>query len=96
MTRIVRSIAAALLAATSLPVLAQALVDGEVRKLDKEQAKIMLKHAEIKALDMPPMTMVFAVKDRAMLDRVKVGDKVKFKAVQEAGRYTVTEIEVAR
>ena len=84
------------LAALALPTYAQGLVDGEVRKVDKDQAKITLKHAEIKALDMPPMTMVFAVKDRALLDRVKAGDKVKFKAVQEGGRYTVTEIEVAK
>jgi Cu(I)/Ag(I) efflux system periplasmic protein CusF len=83
-------------AALALPAYAQGLVDGEVRKIDKEQAKITLKHAEIKALDMPPMTMVFSVKDRTVLDRVKPGDKVRFKAVQEGGRYTVTEIEVAK
>ena len=85
-----------LLAVLALPAYAQGLVDGEVRKVDREQAKITLKHAEIKALDMPAMTMVFAVKDRALLERVKVGDKVRFKAEQEAGRYTVTEIEVAK
>jgi Cu(I)/Ag(I) efflux system periplasmic protein CusF len=84
------------LAALALPAYAQGLIDGEVRKVDKEQAKITLKHAEIKALDMPPMTMVFSVRDRAALDRVKPGDKVRFKAVQEGGRYTVTEIEVAK
>lgn len=87
------SVAAALAAPLAW---AQGLVDGEVRKVDKEQAKVTLKHAEIKALDMPAMTMVFAVKDRAVLDTLKAGDKVRFKAVQEGGRYTVTEIQVVR
>ena len=72
------------------------MTDAEVRKVDKEAAKVTLKHAEIKSLDMPAMTMVFVVKDKAMLDKVQVGDKVKFKAVNEAGKYTVTEMQVVR
>ena len=68
------------------------LADGEVRKVDLERGRVTLKHGEIKALDMPPMTMVFVVKDKAMLERVKPGDKVRFKAVNEGGNYTVTEI----
>ena len=31
-----------------------------------------------------------------MLDKVKAGDKVKFKAEGAAGTFTVTEIEVAK
>jgi Cu(I)/Ag(I) efflux system periplasmic protein CusF len=72
------------------------MADGEVRKIDKAQSKITLKHAEIKSLDMPPMTMVFSVKDKALLERVQPGDKVKFKAVNEAGKYTVTDLQVVR
>ncbi|MGD9835614.1 MAG: copper-binding protein, partial [Piscinibacter sp.] len=52
-----------------------------------------LKHGEIRNLDMPPMTMVFTVKDKAMLDPIKPGDKVKFKAAKEGGTYIVTEIQ---
>ncbi len=70
--------------------------DGEVRRIDKSQAKITLKHGEIKSLDMPPMTMVFRVKDPKWLDRLAVGDKVRFKAVNDAGTFTVTEIEAAK
>lgn len=77
-------------------VAAAAMADGEVRKIDKAQAKITLKHGEIKALDMPPMTMVFQVKDKAWLDKLQPGDKVRFSAVNESGRYTVTAIEVQR
>jgi Cu/Ag efflux protein CusF len=72
------------------------LVDGEVRKVDVAAAKLTLKHGEIKSLDMPPMTMVFSVRDKASLETLKPGDKVKFKAVNEAGKLTVTEIQVAR
>ncbi len=45
---------------------------------------------------MPAMTMVFQVKDPAMLEQVKAGDKVKFAAETLGGAYTVTKIEVAR
>ena len=68
--------------------------DGEVRKVDKAQGKVTIKHGEIKNLDMPPMTMVFVVKDKSVLDTLKVGDKVKFVAGKDGGTYTVTEIKV--
>ena len=70
------------------------MTDGEVRKVDLDSGKLTLKHAEIKSLDMPAMTMVFVVKDKGVLERLKAGDKVKFKAVNEAGKFTVTEIQV--
>jgi Cu(I)/Ag(I) efflux system periplasmic protein CusF len=69
---------------------------AEVRKVDKENKKITLKHGEIKNLDMPPMTMVFKVKDAAMLDKVQAGDKVMFSAEKLDGAYTVTVIEAAK
>jgi Cu(I)/Ag(I) efflux system periplasmic protein CusF len=72
------------------------MAEGEVRKVDKDASKVTLKHGEIKSLDMPPMTMVFVVKDRAMLDSVKTGDKVRFKVVNDAGKFTVTELQVVR
>ena len=94
---LVRALAVAGAAALSLAAFAQAveMTDGEVRKIDKAQKKITLKHAEIKSLDMPGMTMVFVVKDETMLDKLKSGDKVRFKAVNDAGKLTVTEIEPA-
>ena len=72
------------------------MTDGEVRKVDKEGGKLTLKHGDIKSLDMPAMTMVFVVKDKAMLDKLKTGDKVKFKAVNDAGKFTVTEMQMAQ
>jgi Cu/Ag efflux protein CusF len=75
---------------------AAALSDGEVRKVDKDAKKITIKHGPLAALDMPPMTMVFQVKDPAMLEQVKAGDKVKFQAEKVGGAFTVTKIERAQ
>jgi len=69
------------------------LADGEIRRVDKEAKKITIKHGPIPNLDMPAMTMVFQVKDPAMLDQVKAGDKVKFQAEKAGGQYTVTNIQ---
>ncbi len=69
------------------------MTDGEIRKVDKEAKKITIKHGEIKSLDMPPMTMVFQVKDVVMLDQVKTGDKVKFSAEKSGGAIVITKIE---
>ena len=70
--------------------------EGEVRKIDKEAGKITLKHGPIANLDMTAMSMVFRAKDPAMLDKLKVGDKVRFKAEKLQGAITVTEIEPAK
>ena len=72
------------------------LSDGEIRKVDKDAKKITIKHGPLANLDMPAMTMVFQVKDPAMLDKVKVGDKVKFQAEKVGGAFTVTQIEAAK
>jgi len=79
--------------ASSTPVAAD-MTDAEVRKVDVEGGKLTLRHGEIRSLQMPPMTMVFSVKDKAVLGKVRAGDKVRFRAVNEAGRYTVTDLQV--
>ena len=60
------------------------------------QQKITLKHGKIKNLDMAGMTMVFQVADGAMLDKLKAGDKVRFRAANADGKITVTEIQFAK
>jgi Cu(I)/Ag(I) efflux system protein CusF len=74
---------------------ADELSDGEVRKLDKDTGRVTLKHGEIKNLDMPGMTMVFTAKDKALLDPLKVGDKVKFAVVIEDGKMVLTRLALA-
>lgn len=68
-------------------------VEGEVKKVDREARKVTLKHGEIKSLDMPGMTMAFLLKDPAMADRVKVGDKIRFRVEKSATGFVVTELQ---
>lgn len=76
--------------------MAPTITQGEVRAISKEKQRITLKHEEIKNLKMAGMTMAFAVKDPAMLDQVKVGDKVEFKAVKDKGTLTLIELQVKK
>lgn len=87
---------AALIAAglATLPARAQS-TPAEVLKIDTAQSEITLKHGEIRNLDMPPMTMVFRARDRALLDGLKLGAKVLFGAEQTDGAYVVTKITPA-
>jgi len=66
---------------------------AEVRKVDKSAKKITLKHEAIDNLGMDAMTMVFQVRDPALLDKVKAGDQVRFTADKIKGAYTVLTIE---
>ncbi len=68
------------------------MADGEIKRISKGSKKLTIKHGEIKNLDMPPMTMSFGVSDEKMLELVKKGDKVKFKAESVDGKMVVTEI----
>ena len=70
--------------------------EGEVRKVDKSAGKVTIKHGPLANLDMPSMTMVFRVKDPAMLDQIKEGDKIKFNADRIDGTLTVTEMQVSK
>lgn len=73
-----------------------AMSEGLVKKIDKSRSRITIKHGPLANLNMPPMTMVFHVKEAAMLDAVKPGDKVKFTAEDVGGALTVTGIETAK
>ncbi len=70
--------------------------EGEVRRVDKDAKKITLRHGPLANLDMPAMTMVFQVSDPAMLEQVKIGDKVKFVAEKSGGAVTITKLEPAQ
>ncbi|MEJ8850222.1 copper-binding protein [Variovorax rhizosphaerae] len=72
------------------------LSEGEIRKVDKDNKKLTIKHGPLKNLDMPGMTMVFSVSDEAVLDKLQVGEKVRFRAEKLNDAITVTRIEAAR
>lgn len=78
--------------AESTPADSASLSKGEIKKIDKDAGKITLKHGPLTNLDMPAMTMVFKVQSPDLLNTVKVGDAVKFRAVNIKGALTVTQI----
>ena len=90
--------ALALTLGLTVSALAQAAsISGEVKKIDEGAGKITLKHGPAKNLGMDePMTMVYRVKDPAMLKQVKVGDKVTFEAEEASSGYTVTKMQKAK
>ncbi len=85
-------------AASGAPETAQAVArtDGEVRRLDKALGTLTIRHGEIRNLDMPPMSMVFTARDKAQLDAMAVGDKIRFVATNEDGKFIASDIEAAK
>jgi Cu/Ag efflux protein CusF len=96
MRKIALTFAAAMLTIATAAAAADAIT-GEVKKIDEGAGKITLKHGAAKSLGMDEgMTMVYRVKDPAMLKEVKVGDKVTFEAEEAASGYTVTKLQKSK
>lgn len=68
---------------------------GEVRRIDLAAKEVTLRHGPIPNLQMSEMTRVFQVQDTALLQHLKVGDRVRFKADRIDGALTVTALEPA-
>jgi len=96
MKKLLTTLAAATLAIAAFAQATLPTVEAEVRKVDPDRNTITLKHGDIPNVDMPAMTMVFRVKDSALLQKVKAGDKVKFTVDKVDGTLTVMSIEVAK
>lgn len=69
------------------------MAEGIVKKVDRAQGKLTIQHGPLANLDMPPMTMVFRVRHSSMLEQVKPGDAIHFRAERVNGVLTVTQIE---
>ncbi len=91
-----RFCAACLFSTAALAQTPEALTAGEVRKIDRDAGKITIRHGPIRNLDMPAMTMVFRVDNPALLDPLKVGDRIHFVADKINGAYTAVRIEPAK
>ena len=96
MKRLLISVAAALVAGAAFAQAALPKVEAEVRRVDNATQKITLKHGDIPNIDMGAMTMVFRVKDPALLEKVKAGDKVLITADKVDGNLTVMSMEPAK
>ncbi|MEG0044894.1 MAG: copper-binding protein [Comamonas sp.] len=71
------------------------LTAGEITRVDARSGKLTIRHEEIKNLDMPPMTMVFALAESAKPAEFKAGDKVLFRAEEKEGTLIITRIQPA-
>ena len=94
MKKLIQTAGAVLAAALLVTAAAAEDINGEVKKIDESAGKITLKHGPAKSLGMDEdMTMVYRVKDPAMLKQVKVGDKVTFEAEKSDNGFAVTKIQ---
>ena len=89
------SIADSLEPLNRFPRMVQEYFVDQVRKVDAENGRLTIRHGEIKNLGMPPMTMVFQVRDKSWLEGVQPGSRIRFQAVEEGGKYVVTALEPA-
>jgi Cu(I)/Ag(I) efflux system protein CusF len=90
-SRLALAAASALLTLASVAHPAASFAEGEVKKVDRDAGKVAIRHGELN--NMPPMTMVFRVKDPAMLEQVKAGDRIRFAADKVGGAFTVMQLE---
>ena len=97
MKTIIRNLTLALALFAGAAAAQDVAMTGEVRKIDEGTSKITLKHGPLPSLGMDEgMTMVYRVKDPALLKQVKVGDKVKFEAEATEGGFTVTKLQKSK
>ena len=68
-------------------------VKAEVVQADAASGMVTLKHEDIPNLDMPGMTMAFAVANKKLLKGVKAGDKVRVKFDTLKGQPTVVALK---
>ncbi|MEO1766161.1 copper-binding protein [Thiobacter aerophilum] len=68
---------------------------GVVRQVKADQGKVRIDHEPIPALGWPAMNMFFRVKDKALLEGLAPGDKVRFQLEKDAAGLLITRIEKA-
>ena len=70
-----------------------AWTEGEVARVEKAAGTVTIKHGAMPKFDMPPMTMPYKVKDKAVLEQLKPGDKIRFDVDAVGGVFTVLRLE---
>lgn len=64
---------------------------GVIKKIDAENGKLTVDHEDIPGY-MSPMEMTEPVKDKAMLETVKIGDKVEFELERTGEKLLITKL----
>jgi Cu/Ag efflux protein CusF len=67
---------------------------AEVRKVDREQGRLTLRHERIESLNMGSMTMVFRLGEGVSIEGLTEGTKVRFKVVRDSGQLLITALEL--
>lgn len=75
---------------------ANALSTGEIKRVNKDLGKLTIQHGPLVNLNMPGMTMAFKVQDPAMLEQVKVGDKIRFRVERINGALMITKLDTSK
>jgi len=65
---------------------------GLVLGIDKEKGIVTISHGAVPALNMPPMTMGFPVKDKRQLSNLQPMQKVEFQLAYDGNDYLITDI----
>lgn len=65
---------------------------GVIEEVNKEAAIVQINHEDLKNY-MPAMSMPFKVKNAALLDTIKIGDKVEFTLEDSAAGIFVIELK---
>jgi len=65
---------------------------GVVQHVDREGGQIEIDHGDIKDY-MPAMSMPYKTRDKSLLEKVSVGDKVRFKIEDSGAGPLLIEIE---
>jgi len=89
------AVGALLMAVLGIGAAAQdATINGEVKKIDEGSGSITLKQGPAPSLGFKEdMTLIYSVRDRAMLKQVKVGDTVKFEAESGDSGFMITRMQ---
>jgi Cu(I)/Ag(I) efflux system protein CusF len=66
---------------------------GVVKSLDADNGKVTLAHGPVKPLNWPAMTMTFSVKNKGLLDRLSVGERVQVEFEKQGDSYVITSLK---
>ena len=66
--------------------------DAVLKSVDSA-GKVMLQHGPVKSLGWPAMTMGFAVKDKALMNKLAVGSKVHVEFDKQGTDYVITSVK---
>ena len=66
---------------------------GVVTRVDAAKNRVTIKHEPVATLNWPTMTMGFAVKDKALMQKLTKDKKVEFEFTQEGKEFVVTAVK---